>query len=385
MKQRLIEQYAPLIEQFLNGISGLDVTGIPAPHIPIMGQTYEAAKYKIAFIGMETYGWTDINEFCKIANEDLKKAVTYDECTINSLEYLGWASNYTSTFWGFVLKFLAKFYHILDFNSFIGDKQTPTYKNILTSFVWGETNSIERYHVSAGPNNVKPEIWEAVKRSSLCFDSASNLIKSAAPKLIFILNRKVDGDYIINDDAVRACGVPVQNRKATMTVDVDVDMKIRYHYLRDDNVHIIVLPHPTWMGVYNRNGYSIDLYVDKVINLIQDYKIWDELPTTANDWKGEVREYRKSSIEYKRVFIADLASTLVKNRLVMSGKELQLLLNMNQILTQSGTEYAENGGRGVHQLISRVWKYYYDKKDFQTAYNIARAFVNQYGEYAYEL
>ena len=31
MKQRLIEQYAPLIEQFLNGISGLDVTGIPAP------------------------------------------------------------------------------------------------------------------------------------------------------------------------------------------------------------------------------------------------------------------------------------------------------------------------------------------------------------------
>lgn len=46
MKQRLIEQYAPLIGQFLNDIKGLDVTGIPAPHIPIMGKSYEAAKYK---------------------------------------------------------------------------------------------------------------------------------------------------------------------------------------------------------------------------------------------------------------------------------------------------------------------------------------------------
>lgn len=382
MKQRLIEQYAPLIGQFLNDIKGLDVTGIPAPHIPIMGKSYEAAKYKMAFIGMETYGWTDINEFCEIARKSLNEAVTYEENTINSLEYLNWASNYTSTFWGFVLKFLAKFYNILDFNNFIGDNKIKTYKDILTSFVWGETNSIERYHVSAGPNNVKPEIWEAVKRSSICFDSANNLIKSVAPRLIFILNRNVDDDYIINDDAVRACGVSVENKKATMTVDVDKDMKIRYHYLRDDNVHIIALPHPTWMGVYS--GYSIDLYIDRIIDLLQDYQIWNELPTKAADWKGEVVEYDKSSIEYKRIFIAELASVLMKNRLVMSGQELQLLLNMNHILTQYGTEYAESGGRGVHKLISSVWNYYYDKKDFQTAYNIARAFVSQNGEYAYE-
>ena len=148
MKQRLIEQYAPLIGQFLDSIKGIDASGIPAPHIPIMGQSYEDAKYKMAFLGMETYGWTDINEFCEIARKNLEEAVTYDENTINSLEYLNWASNYTSTFWGFVLKFLAKFYNILDFNRFIGDNKTKTYKDILTSFVWGETNSIERYHVS---------------------------------------------------------------------------------------------------------------------------------------------------------------------------------------------------------------------------------------------
>ena len=81
MKQRLIEQYAPLIGQFLDDIKGLDVSGIPAPHIPIMGKSYEAAKYKMAFIGMETYGWTDINEFCEIARKNLNKAVTYEECS----------------------------------------------------------------------------------------------------------------------------------------------------------------------------------------------------------------------------------------------------------------------------------------------------------------
>ena len=382
MKQRLIEQYAPLIGQFLDSIKGIDASGIPAPHIPIMGQSYEDAKYKMAFLGMETYGWTDINEFCEIARKNLEEAVTYDENTINSLEYLNWASNYTSTFWGFVLKFLAKFYNILDFNRFIGDNKTKTYKDILTSFVWGETNSIERYHVSAGPNNVTPEIWEAVKRSSICFDSVNNLIKSVAPKLIFILNRNVDKEYILNDDAVRAFGVPVENKKEILSLNVDEDMKIRYHYLRDDNVHIIALPHPTWMGVYS--GYSIDMYVDKVMELINRFQIWTSLPTTANDWKGEVIDINKSSIDYKRKFIADLARVLVENRLVMSGKELQLLLNMNQIKTQYGYAYSESGGRGVHKLISNVWAFYHENNEFQTAYNIARAFVNQNGEYAYE-
>lgn len=378
MKNRLIEQYAPLVRQFLEEIKDLDVTGIAAPHIPIVGSSYEAAKYKMAFIGMETYGWTDINEFCEIARHDVGKAVTYEEKNINELTYLGWASNYTSTFWGFVLKFLAKFYKV-DLDELV---ETKNHKDILTSFVWGETNSIERYHITAGPNKVNPETWAAVKRSSTCFDSANNLIKSVTPKLIFILNRSVDENYIVNDDAVRACGVPVENKKATMSKDVDENMKIRYHYLRDDNVHIIALPHPTWMGVYS--GFSIDCYVDKVMELIKDYQIWNELPATADNWKGEVVEYERSSIEFKRQLIADLASTLMKNRLVMSGQELQLLLNMNQVPTSYGTDYADNGGRGIHGLIAKVWKYYYDKKDFQTAYNISRAFVNQNGEYAWE-
>ena len=378
LKERLKEQYAPFARKFVEQIGVNNVTGIPAPHIPIMGKNYESAQFRIAFVGMETYGWTDINVFCQSVKEDSHNAVIQDEDTINSLEYLNWANNYNTTFWGFVLKFLAKFYHV-DFRELVKEKNYP---EILTSFVWGNSNAIERFGVSAEPNGVDYNTWELVKKASICFDSINNLIKSVAPKLIFVLNRNVDGDYITNDDFVREMGVAVEKRKSVMTLDVDKEMKIRYHFLREDNVHIIALPHPTWMGLYS--SYTIDLYVDKVIDIINCYHIWDKTPLGPQDWKGTMPDYCKSSIHYKRQFIADLAATLMKNNLVMSGKELQLVFNMNQIHTQSGYDYSTNGGRGIHRLITNVWDYYYNtKKDYQTAYNISRAFVNQNGEYAW--
>lgn len=380
MKQRLIEQYAPLIGQFLDDIKGLDVTGIPAPHIPIMGQNYEAAKYKMAFIGMETYGWTDLDSFVRVAKDDngLNKLVTYEEQTINTLEYLNWIGNCTTTFWGFPLRFLSKFYKV-ELRYLIEEKEHP---EILTSFVWGETNSIERYGVSTA-NNVDYKVWEAVKRASICFDSANNLIKALSPKIIFVLYSGVDRDYISSDDAVREMGVPVENRKRILTLDIDKDMKIRHHYLYEDDVHIIALPHPTWMGVWG--GYSIEQYVEKVIDLIERFQIWTELPNNPEDWKGKTTPINKSSMDYKRKFIAELAETLMKNNIVMSGKDLQSLFNMNDIRKNDGGKYSTNGGQGIHRVIANVWHYYYHtKQDYQTAYNIARAFVNQNGEYAYE-
>ena len=68
----------------------------------------------------------------------------------------------------------------------------------------------------------------------------------------------------------------------------------------------------------------------------------------------------------------------------MSGQELQDLLNRNNIKTSYGQEYSNAGGRGIHKLISEVWNFYYTEKDFQTSYNIARAFVDKNGYYAYE-
>ena len=378
-KERLKEQYAPLVEQFLKKIDELNVTGIPAPHIPIMGEHYGISKYKIAFVGMETYGWEDIDKFLNTARNNSGEAVFLMEDTINNLKHLKWAGgNYHATFWGFVFKFLAKFYKV-NFEDLVTNN---TYPELLSSFVWGNTNSIERYKVSAESKGVDYATWELVKRASTCFDSINNIIKSVNPKLFFILNSSVEKDYIQNDDVVRAFGIPVENKKNVMRLTIDNDRKIIYYYLREYDVHIISMPHPTWMGLYS--GFGIDSYIDIAMEIIHKYSIWNTLPEKYKDWKGASQELNKSSISFKRELIANLAATLMKNNLVMSGKELQTLFNMNHILTQYGYSYSEGGGRGIHKLITQVWKYYYDKHDYQTAYNISRAFVNQNGEYAYE-
>lgn len=378
LKERLREQYAPLVSQFVKDIGELDVTGIPAPHIPIMGKDYVSAKYRMAFIGMETYGWEDMNIFLDSAKKYSGDAVFLMESTINNLEHLGWANNYHATFWGFVFKFIAKFYKV-GFDDLV---QKNAYPELLRSFVWGNTNSIERYDISAECNGVDYKTWEVVKKASTCFDSINNIVKSVNPKLFFVLNSSVDNDYIQNDDAVRAFGIPVENKKNVMRLTVDEDRKIVYYYLRDDDVHIISMPHPTWMGLYS--GFGIDSYVDIVIDLIHEYNIWDCLPEGHEDWKGETQVIDKSSMSFKRAFLADLAASLMKNNLVMSGQELQKLFNMNGVLTQNGNAYSEEGGQGIHRVIANVWTYYYyDKKDYQTAYNISRAFVNQNGEYAW--
>lgn len=378
LKERLMEQYAPLVEGFVKDIGELDVTGIPAPHIPIMGRDYVSAKYRIAFIGMETYGWEDMNVFLDSAKKYSGDAVFLMESTINNLEHLGWANNYHASFWGFVFKFIASFYKV-GFDDLV---QKNAYPELLRSFIWGNTNSIERYHVTAKSNAVNHETWEKVKKASICFDSINNIVKSVHPKLFFVLNSTVDKDYIQSDDAVRKLGIPVGDKKDVMRFTVDEGRKIVYYYLRDDDVHIISMPHPTWMGLYS--GFGIDSYVDIVIDLIRKYNIWDCLPEGHEDWKGETQVIDKSSMSFKRAFLADLAALLMKKNLVMSGQELQKLFNMNKILTEHGYSYSEEGGRGIHKLITKVWEYYYhEKKDYQTAYNISRAFVNQNGEYAW--
>ena len=108
------------------------------------------------------------------------------------------------------------------------------------------------------------------------------------------------------------------------------------------------------------------------------------MPTSFVDWNlKETVNIDKSSMEFKYHFIASLAHLLTNNNMVMKGSELQAILNTNNILTSYGSQYSSNGGRGVFTLIRYAYKYFYSLKDYQTSYEIARSFVNQYGEYAY--
>ncbi|MCR4566101.1 MAG: hypothetical protein K5651_08440 [Bacteroidales bacterium] len=373
LQGRRVAEYEELIKQFIQKVKDLDLNGIEEPHLPVVGANYEKCRYKFAFCGMETKGWGPLSEFVKKNPVDL---VSYADYTLNDLEYLRWPANFHATFWGFVLRFLSKFYDV-PFQE-LKDGKHP---EILSSFVWANANSIERYETSAQGQGASHENWQKVKQSSRSFDNLNHVINFAQPKVVFILSSRTDKEYFL--EPLAEFGLKVNDKSNYMDF-TNPSPQYGYYYRRDTNTHIFSLPHPTYMGAYS--GKSIDDYVESLIKNIQMFNIWEQLPVNGFSWEqSDVPSYPKNSMEYKRDFVAKLAKYLVDNDLRMSGQELQALLTRNKIRTNYGSNYSENGGRGVHRLISNVWEYYHGHGDYQTAYNIARAFVNKNDEYAYNV
>lgn len=372
-------EFIPLIEGFKKELAQLNIKGITGPHFPGVGECYENAKYRFAFCGMETYGWNEMQDFMsRDANDYLKDS---DDC-LNQFQPLGWASNWHATFWGFVFKFLARFYHV-DFCKLVdknaSDKEV---QSILKSFVWAQANSIERYEVTSQWAGAEQQAWNAVKTASRKFDDLNHIINSCAPKVVFIVYSGANEDYFMNDDTLSSMyNVDAKHRKNCLRLS-HAEIKYDYYYLRNSSTHVFKLPHPTWMGLYS--GIGIDAYVDSLIKDIETYHIWDSLPVDQDVFIfPKAEENHLCLIDEKYHIIASIAHSLTQNNIVMYGGDIASLFKMNNILTQYGAEYSEDNSRGIFKVISNAWKYYYDKGDFQAAYEIARSFVNKYGEYAY--
>ena len=87
----------------------------------------------------------------------------------------------------------------------------------------------------------------------------------------------------------------------------DENIDYRYYYLREQQTHVFVIPHPTWIGAYSGIGFS--KFIDSLIAAIKKYKIWSRFPLSEDDWKQQ--EISTSSSLYKYHLIADLASFLI--------------------------------------------------------------------------
>lgn len=377
--ERRNEEYIPLIENFKKEVEGLNLQGITGPHFPGVGECYENAKYKIAFCGMETYGWNSMEDFMQ---RDVCDYVTNSDNSLNSYMHLNWATNWHATFWGFVFNFLAKFYQT-DFDKLVFDDKDSTLRSILKSFVWANSNSIERYEVTSKWEGAELASWEAVKRASRKIDDLNHIINSCAPKLVFIVYSGDNEEYILNETTLSNIFGKNFNQKRNVLKLQNESPKYNYYYLRNSSTHVFHLPHPTWMGVFS--GIGIDAYIDSVINDIKNYHIWDAMPNSSEDWFCKsIAENDKSSIEFKYGLVASLAHSLTESNVVMCGGDFGRLFNLNGVQTQYGTNYSDDGGRGVYKVIKSAWEYYYNRGDFQTAYEIARSFVKKNGEYAYE-
>lgn len=374
-------EYSQLIEDFKKKVKGINAQGVTGPHLPGIGSSYCRAKYKFAFCGIETSGWNSMESF--IEKSPKEYLMDTDNC-LDSLEYLKWRGNQHATFWGFVLKFLSEFYKVDLDDLTTANGENKDVLDVLKSFVWANANSIERFEVSSKGQGANLADWEQVKTASAKFDDLNHIINSCHSKVIFLLSGGTDVNNIINDKTLsRIYNIDPSNKSNILKIAHKEGIPYDYYYLRDTDTHLFKLPHPTWMGLYS--GIGINKYVEAIIQDLFNYKIWDTLPNGIGDWVNETEEFvDKSSRDYKFHIIAALARTLTLNNIVMSGVELQKTFNLNDIKTQYGYRYSEKGGQGIYRVISNAWSYYQNEKhDYQTAYEIARSFVKQNGNYAY--
>lgn len=84
----------------------------------------------------------------------------------------------------------------------------------------------------------------------------------------------------------------------------------------------------------------------------------------------------------KKLYIWKLAEFLFLNNMVMSGSELADHLNRNNFFTSYGSEY--KGKRGVYNLIKHTYDWLDNLELKNEAQKVAKAFVNEKGNYAYE-
>jgi hypothetical protein len=198
MREKFKAQYLTLINSFTAALEGRNLSGIPAVHLPIIGGLYEKTRIKIAFFGKETYGWIPMTQFMeryKQSPENGYACLT----AIDPARYLEWRNNAKTSFWDYVIRFLQTLYG-LDDTAFDG----PEGIEVMSSFIWGNTNALEGFEVSAQGNGAKYEDWQAVKNASRVFDTARCVLDICGPDILIILNWAENESWLSGDAKINA-------------------------------------------------------------------------------------------------------------------------------------------------------------------------------------
>ena len=268
-REKLREEYSELVSKFAENVQGMGIEGIPAPHLPVVGGNYDKCAYKIAFVGMETKE-TMKSRNCKTFVEDPETAMSNYEKWLDESGMFKYREK--SVYWLFIKHFLKKFYSIKEKELKIAKGK---YHAIMSSFVWGNANAIERYEVTAKKKKVNIKVWKAVKEASKPFDCINHLINATHPEVVFITYKAVEKDYISKDK---------DDLSEKMEYDINGKKIIFRHYiLRNQNTHVYVLPHPTWIKAYS--GIKENDYITALIKTIKAHRIWSKLPERIEDWE----------------------------------------------------------------------------------------------------
>jgi len=356
VQKNYVEKYKWLLRQFFNSLNNDIPFGIPAPHIPSVGELYEKAKYKIAFFGMETNGWADMVALKNAFDEAPERAIEYLTEEFKKVEFLNWTNNFGTSFFNYVLQFVAKFYNIDNWKLLRTEAQ---YMYLLKTFIWGNTNSIERYEISAQPNGVDFSAWLKVKNASKIFDTAAHILDTCPPDILLVLNWSESEDWL---------------GKGRIYEKDELDDHLFHIYLKETDTHVYWLAHPRWLAI----NIGFENSINKIIEDINKRNI--HIENGAIDELLLKEEFDR--IDDKKKYIGLLARFLSRRKMKMSGLELALHLNRNGFRTSYNTEYA--GTRGTYKLINDCYSYFANNGRQDIADDLATAFVRDNGEFAYE-
>ena len=379
------EYYKPLVSTFVDTLTKKgpvdSYAKIPELFLPAWGSRYEDSLLKIAFIGRDTAGWREgIHHTIEMAYDGNWDGI-FDQSEFRELGYLKWNRKGTRyAFWGFALYFLAWLYGVEDWEML----KSGSHKDILSSFAWGNANSIERWDsstiqkVRAGMTREERKAFKQthamVKNAASClFDDYSHFEHLLDPDVVFITCENGDCDRYLSKCKP---GEPIfRDDSASLRV------------FRIGKSLVVNIPHPQGI-MYRRDNHKADYYARELRSVLEKN---GKFRPMKNEFLGDA----KMAKDFLNVFVQQLDSKQLSTRDAVEQIAVELrkqdacmtvpflchVLNGAGFRPDCGDDY--KAGRGSYRMLS--WYYrYYEKKKPDVAEAIALAFKKPNGEYAYE-
>jgi hypothetical protein len=250
--EKFTKTYSPLLSTFIDSIQTIvNKTKMPEPFLPVFGVNYASSTTKIMFMGWETRNAQSLKEFINANLHDSNGSLYWWKDDFDNFDFVNWGSNTGKDFWSFNLRFLASFYGINDWRELRDDPYE--YEEILSSFVWANTDSIERFKVTAKANGVNYTDWEKLKIASRIFDDPPLIFNTFQPNIVVLMNWNQDEQLLLKG------------------LKIEYESKPRpdylwYYKIINPNTHLFWIKHPLRMHFESIN------YNDLISEIIEIYK-----------------------------------------------------------------------------------------------------------------
>lgn len=370
LSERVRERYIPLLERFRAELLAKHPAeayrGLSEIFLPAWGKAYERAPLKMAFVGLETYGWgCDLSVTIeKIGAKDWNHV--FDVSEFQNLDYTQWGLT-RYTFWGFSLFFLAALYGVKDWNIL----KQRAHADILDHFVWGNAHAIESDKSKAvskavDSNKLDWATWADAFEASRPFNTFAHLQELFAPQVTIMMCAQDVCNAFLS-----ACSPKLQWKRN----------KVRLFKVGD--AYVFNMPHPNRM----KYEYGADAYAKTVREALQELGLFQPLPEFVNACENEAQEilgYLMACVKGKkttREAVRAIAEELHRQGARMTVGRLCDVLNATGFRTRYDTEYT--GGRGSYRMISCAYTWYDEHGEPDVAEKIAQAFTKHDGSYAY--